>query len=404
MGGAFERLVRLAGQGATLDYLRGEAECNWIAQHQPDLWRATRRFLLLSGYHTWKLTGRFVDSVGAQAGFIPFDTRGFRWPDAGNWRWRAMAVRREQLPDLVPPGAELGRITAAAARETGIPEGLPLISAGADKACEVLGSGCLDPSTGALSFGTTATFNTCNARYVEALSMIPPFAAAIPGCYNTEIMVQRGFWMLNWFRREFGLREEQEAEARGVPPEQVLDERLAAVPAGSMGLMLQPYWSPGVRHPGPEAKGAVIGFGDVHTRAHLYRAIIEGLAYALREGKERIEKRNGVKVATLRVSGGGSQSDAAMQITADVFGMPAERPHTFETSGLGAAINAAVGVGLHADHAAAVRAMTHRGRVFRPDPRHHALYDRLYREVYRRMYPGLSPLYRAIRRITGYPA
>ncbi|MGK5026442.1 FGGY-family carbohydrate kinase [Janthinobacterium sp. RB2R34] len=97
---------------------------------------------------------------------------------------------------------------------------------------------------------------------------------------------------------------------------------------GSMGLMLQPYWSPGIKVPGPEAKGAMIGFGDVHTRAHMYRAILEGLAYALREGKERIEKKSGVPITALRVAGGGSQSDAAMQLTADIFGMPAARAHT----------------------------------------------------------------------------
>ena len=90
-------------------------------------------------------------------------------------------------------------------------------------------------------------------------------------------------------------------------PEQLFDELVNDVPPGSMGLVLQPYWSPGVKIPGPEAKGAIIGFGDVHTRAHIYRAIIEGLAYALREGKECLEKRSGHKISTLKVSGGGSR-------------------------------------------------------------------------------------------------
>ena len=97
--------------------------------------------------------------------------------------------------------------------------------------------------------------------------------------------------------------------------------------------MLQPYWSPGLKVPGPEARGAVIGFGDVHTRAHLYRAILEGLAYALREGAERTAKRSGVPITELRVAGGGSQSRAAMQLTADVFGLPTSRPHVYEASG-----------------------------------------------------------------------
>ena len=170
-----------------------------------------------------------------------------------------------------------------------------------------------------------------------------------------------------------------------------------------MGLTLQPYWNPGIRIPGPEAKGAMIGFGDVHTRAHIYRAIIEGLAYALREGKELSEKKSGVKITRLKVSGGGSQSDQAMQITADIFGITAERPHTFEASALGAAINAAVGVGLYKNYQAAIDNMTHDGDKFHPIPENQAIYDKLYKDVYQKMYGRLAPLYQSIRRITGYP-
>ncbi|MCI2284275.1 hypothetical protein L3081_13885 [Colwellia sp. MSW7] len=170
-----------------------------------------------------------------------------------------------------------------------------------------------------------------------------------------------------------------------------------------MGLVLQPYWNPGIRTPGPEAKGAMIGFGDVHTRAHIYRAIIEGIGYALREGKELSEKKSGVKITKLMVSGGGSQSDQAMQITADIFGMPAQRPHTFETSGLGAAINAAVGVGLFNSYAEAVEHMTHGGDIFTPIAENKQIYDALYQNVYKKMYVRLNPLYKAIRKITGYP-
>ncbi|MNQ90723.1 L-xylulose/3-keto-L-gulonate kinase [compost metagenome] len=217
-------------------------------------------------------------------------------------------------------------------------------------------------------------------------------------------MIYRGFWMVSWFKQEFGLREMQRAQELGVEPEALFDELVNSVPPGSMGLMLQPYWSPGIREPGLEAKGSIIGFGDVHTRAHLYRAILEGLAYALRQGKEQIEKRSGTAITRLRVSGGGSQSDAAMQLTADIFGLPAERPHVYETSGLGAAIDCAVGLGLHPDFPSAIRAMTRVGQVFQPDPQAQRTYDRLYREVYQGMYKQLRPLYRKIREITGYPA
>lgn len=170
-----------------------------------------------------------------------------------------------------------------------------------------------------------------------------------------------------------------------------------------MGLVLQPYWSPGLKLPGPEAKGAIIGFGDVHTRADVYRSVLEGLAFALLEGKERTEKRSGIPVTELRVSGGGSQSDGAMQITADIFNLPTAWPHVYETSGVGAAMDAAVGLGLHRDFDAAVTEMTRVSRVFEPNSANRDLYTGLYERVYKRMYRQLRPLYEEIAAVTGYP-
>ena len=183
--------------------------------------------------------------------------------------------------------------------------------------------------------------------------------------------------------------------------EVLFDELIQAVPAGSDGLVIQPHWAPGIKEPGPEARGAMIGFRAVHGRAHIYRALLEGLGYALRDGAERIGRRSRVPITELRVSGGGSQSDGGMQLTADIFGLPATRPHTFETSGLGAAIDAAVGLGLHADFATAVGDMCHLGQAFEPIPSHQTLYDDLYGQIYQRMYPRLKRLYEGLEQIVG---
>ncbi|GGX40268.1 FGGY-family carbohydrate kinase [Saccharospirillum salsuginis] len=387
----------------TIQRFRENCQANWIAQNQPDIWTRTDKFVLLSGYLNYRLTGRMIDSTGSQVGYIPFDYKRHAWAGPRDYKWRLMPVKPAMLPDLVEPGERMGTLQPDAARHMGLPAGLPVIAAASDKACEILGSGGNAPDIGCMSYGTTATINANSDRYVEPIRFMPPYPSAIPRHYCTEVMIYRGFWMVSWFKHEFGLREQQIAEQRGIQPEVLYDELVREVPPGSMGLTLQPYWSPGVRQPGPEAKGAIIGFGDVHTRAHIYRAILEGLAYALREGKERIERRTGVPMTRLRVAGGGSQSDVAMQLTADIFGLPAERPHTYETSGLGAAIDAAVGMGYHKDFDTAVERMTRVGQVFEPDPKTRALYDRLYKEVYRPMYGRLQPLYERIRRITGYP-
>ena len=397
LGGLWGAGFKLVGMTETVAYIQAEAEANWIRTHEPEVWANTYKYLFLSGYLTHKLTGRFVDSVGCQVGFMPFDFKRLRWANNWDWKWQAVPIRRELLADLVPPTGQLGEITPEAAKATGIPAGLPLIAAAADKACEVIGAGSLDPHTGCVSYGTAATINNTQTRYIEPIPLIPPYPAAVPNAYSLEVQIYRGFWMVSWFKTEFGQRELQLASEQGIAPEKLLDELVAQVPPGSMGLVLQPYWSPGLKVPGPEAKGAVVGFGDVHTRAHLYRALLEGLAYGLREGKERLERRTGTPITDLRVSGGGSQSDAVMQLTADIFGLPAIRPHVYETAGLGAAIDAAVGLKLHADFAVAVKEMTHVGRVFDPDPKTHDLYDNLYRRVYLKLYDRLKPLYKEIR-------
>jgi sugar (pentulose or hexulose) kinase len=403
-GFPYDLAFRLLRVSDTVRGLAADTDANWIARSEPDVWAATARYGLLSAWLTWRLVGRWIDSVACQVGHLPFDFKAQRWARKGGWQWQVSPIRADQLPTLVPPGDVLGELSPTAADHLGLPAGLPLIAAAGDKQAEAIGVGALDPSIGAISYGTTATFATTHARYVEAIPLVPPYPAGIAGRYSLELQVYRGYWLVDWFRRELGLAELRRAAEAGTEPEMLFDELLASTPPGAMGLILQPTWTQGVRVPGPEAKGAIIGWGDVHTRAHLYRAILEGIAYALREGLERTEQRARVTVGELRVSGGGSRSRGALRLTADIFGLPVGRPATSETAGLGAAVVASVGLGIHSDVETAVAEMTHIAERIDPDPTTHALYDELYRSVYRRIYPRLRPLYEEIRRITRYPS
>jgi sugar (pentulose or hexulose) kinase len=398
VGGPWGLAFKLIGASETVAYLQAEAEANWISTHQPEIWDTSHKYLFLSGFLTHRLTGRFVDSVACQVGYIPFDYKAQNWSKSWDWKWQAVPVDKRLLPELVRVAEPLGEITPQASAATGIPAGLPLIAAAADKATEVLGAGCLEPNIACLSYGSAATINTTHQKYIEVIPLIPPYPAAVPGAYSFEIQIYRGYWMVTWFKQQFGLQEQKLAEERGLEAEDLFDDLVHAAPPGSDGLVLQPYWSPGLRFPGPEARGAVIGFSDTHTRAHLYRAILEGLAYALREGAERTSKRSGIPITELRVAGGGSQSDAALQLTADVFGLSASRPHIYEASGLGAAIDAAVGSGIHPDFPTAISAMTRPGETFEPDPQVHSRYNELYYGVYKKMYKQLQPLYKNMKR------
>ncbi len=402
-GRLMDLALRIVNMREAVVFAVKNGECNWLMQNTPDIWEKTSKYLLLSGYLTWTLTGEYRDSVGCTVAYLPFDYKKQQWADKSHMNYRMFPVDRDKLPDIVKPSGILGYISREASEKTGIPAGLPLIASAADKACEVLGSGVITPDVACLSYGTTATVQTTHSTYNEVIPFFPSYPSAVPDCYNTEVQIYRGYWMISWFKKEFGLKEIQMAEQTGKHPETFFDAMVDDVPAGSMGLILQPYWSPGVKVPGTEAKGAIIGFGDVHTRAHVYRAILEGLTYSLKEGLVRTVKRTKVPVKAVVVSGGGSQSKQAMQITADIFDMDTYRPHTFETSALGAAINAAVGMRYFDGYPAAIEAMTHRGEHFVPDPANVEIYRELYDKVYSKMYRHLQPLYEQIREVTGYP-
>ena len=274
-----------------------EGKANWVRQHQPGIWEGTAKILQVSGFLNHHLTGEFKDSIASQIGHIPFNYKAMRWCRKRELAALLFPIEPTKLPELVSAGSPIGRITREASEQTGIPEGLPVIACASDKGCETMGIGCTCETMGSISFGTTASVQTTSRRYFEPLAFMPPYPAAMPGHYNPEVEIFRGYWMISWFKREFAPLEVQEALDKGLAPEVILDRYLKEVPPGSMGLMTLPHWGPSLKL--PMAKGAVVGFGDVHTRAYLYRSVIEGLGFALREGLEKIEKTGRVKRGAL---------------------------------------------------------------------------------------------------------
>ena len=382
--------------------LQAQGKCNWIRQNQPEIWAATHKYLQVSGFLNYRLTSHFVDSVASQIGYIPFDYAQMRWAGEENLFAVLFPVEREKLPKLVRPGEPVGNVTLEASSATGIKQGVPVIACGSDKGCETLGAGVIDASMANFSFGTTATIQTTTERYFEAVPFIPPYPAVVPGCHNPEIMIPRGFLMISWFKDEFGFEQVQEARATGVAVEEIFDRYLAQTPPGAMGLIIQPHWGGALDN--PFAKGAMVGFGDVHTKAYIYRGIIEGLMFALRDAFEKIQSAGELKIKRITVSGGASQSDEICQIAADVLGVPLIKIQTHEASGLGAALITATGAGLFTSLSQASEKMVKVGKIYRPDQQATALYQSLYARVYQQMMTQpLELIYSEIREITGYP-
>lgn len=392
---------KLVGMYESILKTQAEGSCNWLKQNEAENWKKGYKFLQVSGFINFKLTGKFVDSIASQIGHIPFNYKKQRWAKNGELPTKLFSIEKEKLPDLVSPANIIGSISKEASMSTGINEGVPVVACGSDKGCETLGVGCVFPNSASLSFGTTATVQVTSRKYFEPLSFMPAYPAVFPGYYNPEVEIFRGYWLISWFKREFCHQEVMLAEKEGIAPEIILNKALKETPAGSMGLVVQPFWSPGLKT--PFAKGAIIGFGDVHTKKYMYRAVIEGLAFALKDGLKKIEKVGKLKVEKLFVSGGASQADEICQIAADVFKLPIYRGKTYETSSLGAAIICSVGVNIHPDFQQAIEKMISYEKVFYPDEENSQIYDKLYEKVYSKMYKRLSPLYKEIMKITGYP-
>jgi sugar (pentulose or hexulose) kinase len=371
---------------------------DWIRTHEPDNLERTYKIGSVQAWLVKRLTGEFNDCVGYPViGPIDLDRLALSDDPAA---YESFGMPREKVVDAYPPGTVVGLISREAAAETGLPEGLPVAVGAGDKQCEVLGGGAILPGQAYVTYGTLSSLliTTYARPLVSATGEYRSIGAAVPGAWNPELSLMRGHWIVTWFKEEFGHQAVEEAAKRGVSPEQVLNEEAGRVPPGSQGLVVFPYWE--ARPSVPEATGLILGFYDgVHTRAHVFRAILEGIAYGLRRGLETLACDSGVPIRDVTVGGGGSKSDPGMQITADIFGVPCKRPHTAETCVLGAAMEAAVGIGMYPDFGAAVRTMTRSRDCFEPIPANQALYDAVYDRVFTRIYPALEGVFANLNQI-----
>ena len=388
---AFHRfLFKLSGMKDTVDMNRTRTMAHWVKENEPEIWAKVDKYVNISTYINFKLTGELVDSPSGLTGHYPINYKARKWYREGALKGRIFGIPHRMLPKLVQAGEQIGVLRDDVAEEVGLPKGIKLIASGSDKGCETIGLGCLTPDVAAISYGTACTIEVSNSKYHEPEPFLPAYPAAVPNLYGMEVQIYRGFWMLKWFASEFANELEQQARLRNVPTEEILDEWLDDVPVGSDGLILQPYWGPGLAR--PLAKGAMVGFSSVHTRKHIYRAIVEGIAFALREGLESIERSQKQKVKSLRISGGGSLSDEVCQITADIFGLEISRVQTIESTSLGAAIATFTALNEFKDAHEAVKNMTKFSKTFKPNKENHELYEKIYHKIYLKMYPRLKPL------------
>ena len=390
-------IFKAIGMWNTIKFNQARTPAHWVKENEPEIWKKVTRYMALSTYIIHKLTGEYKDSIEHYVGHFPNDFKNRRFYKSDNGlKARYLGITRDKLCQIVPIGEPVSVISEKAAKDTLIPAGTKLFAIGGDKSSETLGLGCITPDVAALSLGTSSTIGVNNKKYYEPTTFMPAYPSVAPGYYNTEVHVYRGYWMLGWFGSQFAEREKRVAERVNISVESILNERLKEIRPGSNGLILQPYWGPGLER--PLSRGAVIGFSDTHTKAHLYRAIIEGIDYDLRQALEGIEKKQHRKVKSIMISGGGAQEDVICQIAADIFNRPTSRIQTIETTTIGAAIAGFLATGVFSDVPSAIKSMVHISKTFYPIKENAEHYEYLYQNGYKKMYPALKNIYRDIKR------
>jgi len=335
----------------------------------------------LSGYISSRLTGEFKDNIANYFG---------QWPvDYDTWQWseddkviKQYNIPREMLFDVQMPGTILGYITEEASDKTGFPVGLPVASTTSDKAVEGLGAGLISDDSVVVSLGTYITCMITGKELPKEPQAFWAIMSSIPRKFIYEgYGIRRGMWTVSWFRDLMGEGLVQRAEVQGMSPEELLNkEAVERVPVGSDGLMTILDW---LANPWePYKRGVMIGFGAHMDEAFMYRSILEGIAYTVKNNCMAMCDELGKALKEVIISGGGSNSDLFMQIFADIFNLPTKRNVVNGSAAVGAAINAAVAVGAYNDYDEAISKMVKVRDTFYPIAENAALYNRLNNEVY----------------------
>jgi xylulokinase len=377
----FDRLVEITGNDALTGFTAPKLA--WVRDHEPDTWARIAHVLLPKDYVRLQLTGGHALDKADGAGTLLFDLAARDWsPEVVS----ALGIDPAWLPATFEGPEITGTVTTRAAEATGLAAGTPVVAGGGDQAANGVGVGAVDTGVRALSLGTSGVVFAATDRPIrEPRGRVHAFCHAVPGRWHLMSVMLSAAGSLRWWR---------DAVAPGVSFDELVGPAVD-VPAGSGGLLFLPYLS-GERspHPDPLARGAFVGLTLAHDRRHLTRAVLEGVAFGLRDGLDLMTDAGLAPPAQIRASGGGTASPLWRQVLADVLGAEIATVSTTEGAAYGAAMLAAVAAGWHRDVATAAAAMVTTTPVAQPGPdapRYAELHAR-----YRELYPALAPSFHAL--------
>jgi xylulokinase len=359
----------------------------WLKENEPKLYERTDKFLDVHAFLVYQLTGQFYTGLGCA------DPTGLY--DMEEYQWSAEILKRlglsdQHFPSTVPSGHVIGNISINASRDCGLPQGLPIMAGIGDGQAAGLGTNATKPGIAYLSLGTSVVSGVISSSYLTSKCFRTMYSG-LKDSFYLETVILGGTYTISWFMEKLLSSDFGKVELNPWT-EDSLEELAKDIPAGSLGLLLVPYWNSAMNpYWDVSASGIMVGLRGIHGQGHFYRAILEGIAYEQRLHTIGVENALGRNIDQFVVIGGGASSNLWCQIIADVTGKPVQRTIEKEATALGAGILAAYGSGFYANIQNAAQAMVHlESEIFEPDVNKHEMYSEIFEDIYRHIYPVLK--------------
>ncbi len=377
-----ERLIQLTCNPALPNFTL--TKFLWVREHEPENWRRVRSVMLPKDYVRFRLTGERAIDVADASGTLLLDVANRRW---SREVLQAAEIDERLLPSLFESPEVCARVSASGAQSTGLVAGTPVVAGAGDQAAGATGMGIVDPGAVSATIGTSGVvFAATDRPALDPRGRLHTFCHAIPGVWHVMGVTQAAGLSLRWFREQFGAR-----EGTGDPYDRLAAEA-ATVPPGCDGLLWTPYLM-GERTPhlDPNARAALVGLTAFHGRAHIVRAILEGVAFSLQDTFTIFDEMR-VPVTSIRLGGGGARSRLWRQIQADVYGRDVEIVAAEEGAAFGAAILAGVGAKAWPSVGAAASAVVRVAERIAPHATSAVTMKKSY-AAYRRVYPATRAIF-----------
>jgi xylulokinase len=385
-----ERLYQINGN--TLGNHYGLTKLMWIKEHQPHLYERAHKFLLWGGFVSFMLGAEPVVDYSLANRTLLFDVDREAWSEE---LLELAGLDRAKLPGTAPSGTVIGTVSERVAGKLGLPPNVAIVTGAHDQCANAVGCGVIQEGRAVYGMGTficiTPVFSQRREPAVMTKRGLNTEHHAVPGRYVSFIYNQGGS-LVKWFRDTFAAVEHQQAEQAG---RDIYADLISEIPEGPSSIMVLPHFAT----TGPpvfisDSSGVVAGLRLETSRGDILKGIIEGTTFYLKECVESLAP-TGIEIADFRAVGGGSKSDAWIQVCADILGRPFVRPKITEAGALGAAIMAGVGSGAFPSYEAGVEAMVSLERIFEPDPQQHKRYESQF-EKYRRLWPLMGEYLREL--------